>query len=70
MTINTQHTMTEQQVLDAISTALLSGKLKTVNYHMTRAIVEIKGGMTWKAAAEKHHVTQGGISRAIKRIFG
>jgi hypothetical protein len=62
--------MTEQQVLDAITAALLSGRVKTVNYHMTRAIVDIKGGSTWKAAAAKHHVTESGISRAIKRIFG
>ena len=63
--------MTEQDITSAVFKALLEGRAKSVHPRVIRAIIDIKvHGMKWRDVEAKHEITQGGISRAIKRIFG
>lgn len=62
--------MTEHQVTLAVYQALQQGKVKTVHPRTVRAIIDIKvHGLKWRDVEAKHEVTQGGISRAMHKIF-
>lgn len=61
--------MTEQEIDKAVSAALQSGKVKSVHLRMVRAITDLLvGGMKWNDVCDKHEITRGGLSRAMKRI--
>ena len=62
--------MTEQDITTAVDQAKADGRIKTVSHYIKLAIVDIKvNGMKWRDAAEKHHVSMGGISRCMAKIF-
>ncbi len=60
--------MTDSELNKIIMEALSSGKVKTIHQRVIRAMHAVLRGEKWRDVEREYEVTQGGISRAYKRI--